>query len=102
MAYIIGIVTEEEEIELGRRGWEAEVPPAELVDDKLQPLSGSRFRMYWVSSSVFDLMTGPGWQQGWVRPPCKVCGREYSDHAEPEEPMEERTKCLFGPGEYTP
>jgi hypothetical protein len=67
MAYIVGIVSQEEKAELERRGWEIEVPPTELtstVED------GDEVIQVWVDSSVFNVMNGPDWDGA----TCKDCG----------------------------
>jgi hypothetical protein len=60
VAYVIGILSEEEEAELTKRGWKFEPAPDELVStDGFK----SRFRMVWVDSSMFSIMNGPDWDK---------------------------------------
>ena len=62
MAYIIGLLKPEEERELERRGWELEEPPVALVPR--EPTPGTRMRMVFVDSDMFNVMSGPDWDQG--------------------------------------
>jgi hypothetical protein len=66
MAYIIGLVTHEEEAELLRRGWVIEQPPPSLVDDPDEgaPPDGMQMIMIWVDSDLFAIMDGPDWDKG--------------------------------------
>lgn len=59
MAYIIGLLTKEEEEALKARGWEIETPPKELEPDI--PSDTSRLCMIWVDANMFDVMSGPDW-----------------------------------------
>lgn len=69
MAYIIGLLTQEEADELERRGWELEDPPSSLVPKhlnkarKLGP-NGMFYRMVWVDNDMFQIMNGPDWEKG--------------------------------------
>ncbi len=67
MAYIIGLLSEAEEMELRRRGWEVEVPDR-AVADYLCPDRGAdaMVRMVWVDANMFDVMSGPDWDSGKV------------------------------------
>lgn len=67
MAYIVGLVTEEELETLRGIGWEDEDPPKDLLseyDNTVDP-SGDKHvtRMFFVDSNVYDVMTGPDWEQ---------------------------------------
>ena len=63
MAYIIGLLSPEEEKELERRGWEIEEPPQELID-KENSTNPERMKMVWVDASMFNVMDGPDWEKG--------------------------------------
>jgi hypothetical protein len=67
MAYVVGVLSEEEERVLVSRGWEVEPAPRELVPENAgtdTPESqGDRFRMVWVDSSMFQIMNGPDWDK---------------------------------------
>jgi hypothetical protein len=59
MAYVIGVLTPEEEQELRRRGWFLEDPPTELVPvEKGVPLNT---KMVWIDNTMFNIMSGPDW-----------------------------------------
>lgn len=60
MAYIIGLLTPEEEKELEERGWELEEAPKELGPEKDIP--GKVMKMVWVDSGMVDMMSGPDWE----------------------------------------
>jgi len=60
MAYIVGLLTPEEETILESRGWELEDPPRELKPTSLTP--NQNMKMVWVDSSMFDVMSGPDWE----------------------------------------
>lgn len=62
MAYIVGILTEDEEAELKKRGWILEDAPAELIDAS-EESARDRCRMVWISSTMFDIMSGPDWEK---------------------------------------
>ena len=68
MAYIIGLLTEEEAKELERRGWELEDPPKSLIPpslNKRKKFKDSMFyRMVWVDNDMFSIMDGPDWEKG--------------------------------------
>jgi hypothetical protein len=77
MAYIIGLLTQEEITELERRGWDMEdVPPAVLEELQGTPIDppdevtaaefgiATIWKMAWVDSSVFEVMDGPDWDKG--------------------------------------
>ena len=59
MAYLIGLVNEDEKKELERRGWEFEEPPAELVGEHDKEMV-----MVWVDQDLFKIMDGPDWEKG--------------------------------------
>jgi hypothetical protein len=60
MAYVIGLITKEEEIALVRRGWKVEDAPKELIDPD-SPYDETRMKMFWIDTGVWDIMTGPDW-----------------------------------------
>lgn len=62
MAYIIGLVTEDEEKELEKRGWELEPAPAELIVVDAE-YDRDRLKMVWVDTSMFEIMSGPDWDK---------------------------------------
>lgn len=62
MAYIVGLVTKEEQEELEKRGWELEDPPEGLIDEALES-DAYKIRMIFVDSSLFDIMNGPDWEK---------------------------------------
>jgi len=61
MAYVIGLLTQEEIDELEERGWELEDAPKELIDPDAGYDPG-RMKMVWVDTSMFDVMDGPDWE----------------------------------------
>ena len=67
MAYIVGLLTEEEERVLKARGWDLEAAPRELVPRDPPTFAPddypSRFRMVWVDASMFQIMIGPDWDK---------------------------------------
>jgi hypothetical protein len=67
MAYVVGVLSEEEECVLVSRGWEVEPAPRELVPEEADagaPESWrNRFKMVWVDSSMFQIMNGPDWDK---------------------------------------
>jgi hypothetical protein len=70
MAYVIGLLTPEEEAELDRRGWEIEEAPKELVPTDPSPGPGHRMAMVWVDQDMFNVMDGPDWEKGPARGDC--------------------------------
>lgn len=68
MAYIIGLLTQEEANELERRGWELEEPPRSLVPKALNKAKKFKndmfYRMVWVDNDMFAIMNGPDWEKG--------------------------------------
>lgn len=64
MAYIIGLVTPEEEAELTRRGWEVEPAPGVDFDTGTAWRYPNRMRMVWVDQDMFKIMDGPDWDKG--------------------------------------
>jgi hypothetical protein len=65
MAYVIGILSELEQEELGRRGWEIEdCPPirSEGISNPLPEGDGRAMKMCWVDSDMFQVMNGPDWE----------------------------------------
>ena len=67
MAYVVGILSEEEERVLGSRGWDVEPAPRELVpedaDTSAPESQRNRFKMVWVDASMFQIMNGPDWDK---------------------------------------
>lgn len=64
MAYVIGLLSPEEETELVRRGWELEDAPAQLIPEDMELKDRGRMKMVWVDSSMFEVMNGPDWEKG--------------------------------------
>jgi hypothetical protein len=64
MAYIVGLLSDQEEAELKRRGWEVE--PAPNVDFDTGKTSNflRSMRMVWVDQDMFKIMDGPDWDKG--------------------------------------
>jgi len=73
MAYIIGLASPEEVVELKRRGWEVEDGPAELLDPDVERTH--RFIQIWVDSSILDVMTGPAWEGSYPDEPTDRAAR---------------------------
>jgi len=63
MAWIIGLVTNEELEKLRDIGWEDEDPPEELTPDEESGDSHTHTRAFFVDSNVFEVMTGADWTQ---------------------------------------
>lgn len=61
MAYIVGLLTKEEEQELARRGWDVEPAPTELIDPDDEEIR-DRMKMVWVDTNMFDVMNGADWE----------------------------------------
>jgi len=65
MAYIVGHLTEDEEVELIRRGWQIEPAPEVDFDTGARSCSPkARMRMVWVDNDMFAVMNGPDWHKG--------------------------------------
>ena len=64
MAYVVGILSEEEMTELKARGWEIEGAPSQLIPDEMPLAERGRMKMVWVDASMFEIMNGPDWQRG--------------------------------------
>ena len=62
MAWIMGLVTNEELKRLRDIGWEDENPPEELVKG-LDIDESKCYRAFWVDNDVFKIMTGPDWEK---------------------------------------
>jgi hypothetical protein len=69
MAYLIGIVTDEEAAQLQRRGWSLK----DLDQDCLDEVSAlredtnntsDRLVMVYVDNNLFKVMDGPDWEKG--------------------------------------
>lgn len=64
MAYVIGILSLEEQAELEHRGWQVEnAPPVDFDHPNevhfIAPTE--QLKMVWVDSSMFEVMNGPDW-----------------------------------------
>jgi hypothetical protein len=64
MAYIVGVLSPEEEAELERRGWEVELAPEVDFDTGKISRPFQRLRMVWVDQDMFKIMDGPDWDKG--------------------------------------
>jgi hypothetical protein len=62
MAYVIGIISLEEQAEMESRGWEFEDAPMELIPDDMEIDERPRMKSVWVDSSMFEIMNGPDWE----------------------------------------
>lgn len=63
MAYIVGIVTPEQEATLTRRGWDVEPAPKGLIVDPETGGDHPRGRMVFVDADMLSIMSGPDWDQ---------------------------------------
>jgi len=77
MAYIVGLLRDEEEAELRSRGWEIEDAPPVDFDTGKQSTFPKRLRMVWVDQDMFKIMDGPDWD--------KSHSTEHQDAAETTE-----------------
>ena len=57
MAYIIGLLTDDEEKELIRRGWTIENFKESYFDN-------CKLKMVFVDNDMFEIMNGPDWEKG--------------------------------------
>lgn len=64
MAYIIGLLSPEEEAELKRRGWTVELAPNVDFDTGNSSHLPHRMRMVWIDQDMFTIMDGPDWDKG--------------------------------------
>jgi hypothetical protein len=64
MAYIIGLLSAEEEAELKRRGWTVEQAPNVDFDTGESSNFPRSMRMVWVDQDMFKIMDGPDWDKG--------------------------------------
>jgi hypothetical protein len=64
MAYVVGLLTDEEIAELEGRGWELEDCPAELIPRDMPIEDRGGMKMAWVDASMFEIMGGPDWEKG--------------------------------------
>lgn len=62
MAYIVGIVSQEERRKLETAGWEFEDAPAQLIPEDMPISERGDFKMVWIDASMFEIMTGPEWE----------------------------------------
>ncbi len=63
MAYLIGLLSDEEQTELISRGWELEKPPLELTPHPSQIPANMELKMIFVDATMFDIMNGPDWEK---------------------------------------
>ena len=64
MAWIIGLVSDEELQNLKAIGWEDEDPPEEMLsEDELGGVADAQTRAFFVDNSVYGIMTGYDWEQ---------------------------------------
>jgi hypothetical protein len=64
MAYIIGLLSDQEEAELKRRGWTVEQAPKVDFDTGMASNLPASMRMVWVDQDMFKIMDGPDWDKG--------------------------------------
>jgi hypothetical protein len=64
MAYIIGLLSDQEEAELKRRGWTVEQAPKVDFDTGMTSNFPGSMRMVWVDQDMFKIMDGPDWDRG--------------------------------------
>jgi len=64
MAYIVGVLSEDEAKELERRGWDLEPAPAGLEPPAGELAPGFCCKLVFVDTSMFDVMSGPDWEKG--------------------------------------
>jgi hypothetical protein len=64
MAYIIGLLSDQEEAELKRRGWTVEQAPNVDFDTGMTSNFPGSMRMVWVDQDMFKIMDGPDWDRG--------------------------------------
>jgi len=83
MAYVIGLVTPEEEKKLESRGWEIEEPPTSLVPK--EPTPGMRMRQIHIDVDVLKMLDCPN-----------CCDRHCNECGEVE-PEEDTSDSLFAP-----
>lgn len=83
MAYVVGLLTVDEKVNLELRGWDVEPGPVDLLETdphhggeihiwegndeflcRVGPNDDTVFLwcMVWVDSSMFEVMTGPDWE----------------------------------------
>ena len=63
MSYIAGILTHAEAAVLKRIGWVLEDAPEELVPEDMD-LKNHVFKMVFIDSDMFDVMSGAPWDKG--------------------------------------
>lgn len=64
MAWIIGLVSDEELNTLRKLGWEDADPPAEMLsEDELRGVADAQTRAFFVDNDLYAIMTGPDWEQ---------------------------------------
>jgi len=64
MAWIIGLVSDEELNTLRKLGWEDVDPPAVMLsEDELRGVADVQTRAFFVDNDLYAIMTGPDWEQ---------------------------------------
>ena len=64
MAWIIGLVSDEELTTLRKVGWEDEDPPVEMLsEDELRGVADMQTRAFFVDNDLYSIMTGSTWEQ---------------------------------------
>jgi len=111
MAWITGLVSDEELDTLRKLGWEDTDPPAEMLsEDELRGVAHVQTRAFFVDNDLYAIMTGPDWEQPnaglsggeAVRSDallghCVKCGERLSGHED-----ENRTHCRWCVTGWTP
>ena len=72
MAYIIGLLSVQEEAELKRRGWTVEDAPRVDFDTGITSHFPQPMRMVWVDQNMFTIMDGPDWEKGHPKDPDRI------------------------------
>jgi hypothetical protein len=83
MAYVIGLLTPEEEKKLESRGWELEEPPASLVPK--DPTPGMRMRQIHIDVDMFEHLN------------CPRCCERHCEECGALEPKDDTSDSLFAP-----
>ena len=63
MAYVAGLLSDEELTELESRGWELEDCPAQLIPRDMPIEDRGRMKMVWVDAGMFEITNGPYWDK---------------------------------------
>jgi hypothetical protein len=64
MAYVAGLLSDEELTELESRGWELEDCPVQLIPRNMPVDERGRMKMVWVDASIFEITNGPDREAG--------------------------------------